>query len=149
MDPKVEEYLRSNQAAGMVTTGRDGFPHVVRVGVCLVDGKLWSSGTAGRLRTRHLRRDPRATLFVFGRTDWSYLTLETEVKILDGPDAPEKTLRLFRVMQNLGPEDSVNWFGEQYTPSEFLEAIRSEGRLIYQFEILRSYGSFPTSSIED
>lgn len=140
MDPKVEEYLRSNQAAGMVTMGAEGVPHVVRVGVCLVDGKIWSSGTAGRQRTGHLRREPRATLFVFSPTDWSYLTLETEVTILEGPDAPDLTLKLFRAMQNLGPDDSINWFGRMHTPEEFLQAIRSEGRLIYEFEVKRAYG---------
>src|SRR6266511_4363687 len=88
----------------MVTLRRDGTPHVVRVGVALFDGKLWSSGVATRMRTRHLRRDPRSTLFVFAASGptsgWSWLTLETTVTILDGPEAPEQSVRLFRVMQS-------------------------------------------------
>jgi hypothetical protein len=48
----------------MITLRRDGSAHAVRVGVALVDGKVWSSGTADRVRTRHLRRDPRSTLIV-------------------------------------------------------------------------------------
>ena len=44
-----------------------------------------------------------------------YLNIEAHVRILEGPDAPEQNLRLFRVMQNraTGP---LSWFGGE--PSE-------------------------------
>ena len=70
----------------MTTLRTDGTPHVARVGVALVDGKVWSSGTQTRLRTKHLRRDPRSTLFVFD-AEFRWLALESRVTILDGPDA--------------------------------------------------------------
>ncbi|HET6318598.1 MAG TPA: hypothetical protein VFG86_19255 [Chloroflexota bacterium] len=38
-------FLEANYGAVMVTLRPDGTPHAVRVGVALVDGKLWSSGT--------------------------------------------------------------------------------------------------------
>ena len=77
----------------MITIGEDGFPKAVRVGVALVDGELWSSGTADRVRTARLRQDPRCTLFVFDpRFEW--MSLETTVTILDGPDAPAQSLQL-------------------------------------------------------
>src|SRR4029450_13989287 len=93
------DFLANNHSAAMITVGRDGAPKAARVGVALVDGKLWSSGTADRVRTRRLRRDPRCTLFVFD-TGFAWLALETSVTILDGSDAPERSLRLFRVMQD-------------------------------------------------
>ena len=77
--------------------------------MALVDGKLWSSGTADRVRTRRLRRDPRCTLFVYD-TGYAWLALETSVTILDGPDAAERNLRLFRVMQDR-PTGPLSWFG--------------------------------------
>ena len=58
-------FLEQNHSAAMTSLRRDGTAHVVRIGVALVDGKIWSSSTEGRLRTRNLRRDPRSTLFVF------------------------------------------------------------------------------------
>ncbi len=92
MDAGVEQFLERNHAAAMATLRPDGTPHVVRVGVGLVDGRLWSSGTQGRVRTRHLRRDPRSTLFVFDPYDssnaWNRLGLETTVTILEGSAAP-------------------------------------------------------------
>ena len=93
----------------MVTLTRDGHPRVVRVGVVLVDGKIWSSGTQGRVRTKRLRRDPRCTFFIWEQ-GYSWLALEGDVTILDGPDAAEQNLQLFRVMQGR-PDGPLSWFG--------------------------------------
>ena len=123
-------FVANNHSAVMVTLKADGTPHVARVGVGLVDGKLWSSGTQGRLRTKHLRRDPRCTLFVFSdRERYQWLGLETTVTILDGPDAPELNLRLYRVLA--GEPDDVD---------EYLRAMVDEQRLIYEFEAGHTYG---------
>jgi PPOX class probable F420-dependent enzyme len=130
VDDKVREFLEQHHAAIMTTLKRDGRPHVARVGVGLVDGKLWSSGTQTRVRTKHLRRDPRSTLAVLHRDNpYSWLGLETTVTILDGPDAPQLNLALYRELA--GEPDDVN---------EYLEAMVAEQRLIYEFYIERSYG---------
>ncbi|MGH9192321.1 MAG: pyridoxamine 5'-phosphate oxidase family protein [Acidimicrobiales bacterium] len=131
-------FLTHHHSAAMITVGRDGTPKVARVGVALVDGKLWSSGTADRVRTRRLRRDPRCTLFVYD-PGFAWLALETNVTILDGPDAAEQNLRLFRVMQDqqTGP---LSWFGADLAEEDFLRAMVDEGRLVYQFEVHHAYG---------
>ena len=130
----------------MVTLRRDGRPHVARVGVALVDGRLLSSGLPGRVRTGNLRRDPRSTLFVFDPANpGTWLGLETNATIIEGPDAPELSLRLFRVMQEGMPRsspESLLWYGEEKTPEEFLGIMTEEGRLVYGFEIVRAYGGF-------
>jgi PPOX class probable F420-dependent enzyme len=140
---KDRAFLERTRAAAMITVRPDGTPHAVRVAIGLVDGKLWSSGVQGRLRTRHLRRDPRCTLFVF-ESGYGYLTLETTVTILDGPEAPEQNLRLFRAMQaqmSPGPAPgNVIWMGKEQTAEEFVRTMAAEQQLIYQFEITRAYG---------
>lgn len=141
--PDQRAFLDDHHSAAMVTLRRDGTPHAVQVGVAVVDGALWSSGTARRARTRQLRRDPRATLFVFdGRRSW--LTLETVVTILDGPDSARQNLRLFQVMQGRSGADSLAWSGGELTPDEFLAAMDAEGRLIYEFDVVRAYGLLAT-----
>jgi hypothetical protein len=110
----------------------------VRVGVALVDGKLWSSGTQDRARTKRLRRDPRCTLYVHDNA-FGHLALETTVAILDGPEAPSQNLRLFRLMQNK-PTGPLSWFGGELEDEEFLKTMADEQRLIYEFEIQRAYG---------
>ncbi|MGH9287392.1 MAG: pyridoxamine 5'-phosphate oxidase family protein, partial [Acidimicrobiales bacterium] len=121
------EFLTNNHSAAMITVGRDGTPKAARVGVALVGGKLWSSGTADRVRTRRLRRDPRCTLFVYD-SGFAWLALETSVTILDGSDAAERSLRLFRVMQDQ-PTGPLSWFGGELAEDEFLRAMVDEGRL--------------------
>jgi PPOX class probable F420-dependent enzyme len=140
MDDRLREFLEEHHSAAMVTLGREGAPHVARVGVALVDGKLWSSGTRGRVRTGHLRRDPRSTLFVFDPA-WRWIGLEATVTILEGPDAPELNLRLMRTMQGR-PTGSVMWMGEEKRDDEFFRLMVEEERLIYEFEIDRAYGLY-------
>ncbi len=131
-------FLENNRSAAMITIAKDGTPRAVRVGVALVAGKLWSSGTQDRVRTARLRRDPRCTLFVFDK-QYAFLTLETTVTILDGPDAPELNLRLMRLMQNK-PTGPLNWFGQELESDAFLETMVKQQRLVYEFEISRAYG---------
>jgi PPOX class probable F420-dependent enzyme len=137
------QLLEKTHGAAMITLRRDGTAHAVRVGVALVDGKVWSSGTQDRLRTRLLRRDPRCTLF-FWEQGYGFLTLEGKVTILEGPEAPELSLRLFRTMQagmSPGPAPgNVIWYGKELTPDEFRAAMVRERRLIYQLEVERAYG---------
>lgn len=147
MDQKVADYLAGHRAAAMITIRPDGSPHAVRCGIALVDGKLWSSGTRSRKRTAYLRRDPRCTLFAFGTSaedQLSYLSLDTRVTVLDGPEAPELNVRLFTVMQQAmnPPDGSLFWNGKPLDLDEFRRAMVDEERLIYQFEITGSHGMF-------
>jgi hypothetical protein len=132
------EYLDTHHGAAMITVGTGGTAKVARVGIALVDGKIWSSGTAGRVRTKRLRRDPRCTLYVPDQ-GYRWLGLETTVDILDGDDAAASNLRLFRVMQRR-PDGPLSWFGGELDEVEFLERMRAEERLIYEFTVTRSYG---------
>ena len=132
------EFLEKNRTAAMITVTPEGVAKTARVGVALVEGRLWSSGTEDRVRTRRLRADPRCTLFVFS-TSFSWLTVESTVTILDGPDAPELNVRLFRVMQNR-PTGPLSWFGGELDEEAFLARMAQERRLVYQFEPQRTYG---------
>lgn len=132
-------FLEQNHGAGMITLRPDGTPAAVRIGVALVDGRLWSSGTQSRKRTAHLRRDPRSTLFVYEGAGFRYLTVESRVTILDGPDAPALNVRLFRVMQNR-PTGPILWYGADKSEPEFLAQMVAEERLIYQFDPVRAHG---------
>ena len=59
MDQRAIDFIEANASAGMTTLRKDGTAHTVRVGIGLFDGRLLSSGTQSRLRTKFLRRDPR------------------------------------------------------------------------------------------
>jgi|SRR5215472_2165820 len=132
-------FLGKNHSAAMITRAPDGTPKAVRVSTALVDGKLWSSGTSGRVRTRRLRRDPRCTLFMFETRGLGWMAFETTVSILDGPDAAELNLRLFRILQSK-PSGPLRWFGGELEEDEFLAAMVHEARLIYEFDVNHAYG---------
>lgn len=131
-------FLEANHTAVMVTLRADGTPHAVRVGVVLVDGKLWSSGTQDRVRTAHLRRDPRSTLTVMPST-YGHMTIDATVTILEGPDAPRQSVALFRTMQGK-PSGPITWQGTPLDEATFMQRMAEEHRLIYQFEPRRIYG---------
>ena len=131
-------FLERNHSAAMITVTADGIPKVARVGVALIDGRLWSSGTADRVRTKRLRSDPRCTLYVHDNA-FGFLALESTVTILDGPDAADLSLRLFRAMQGK-PTGPLSWFGGEFEEEEFLARMQAEQRLIYEFEPQHTYG---------
>lgn len=139
LDEKQRAFLQDHHGAAMITTARDHAAKAVRVGVAVVDGRIWSSGTADRVRTKRLRRDPRSTLFVFDSGP-RYLTIEAMVTILDGEDAPRNNLELFRVMQNR-PDGPLNWYGEDLDEDAFLARMVTEGRLVYEFSPVKVYGT--------
>ena len=131
-------HVEANPAAGMVTVATDGRAKAVRVGVGFVDGRLWSSATRDRQRTRRLRDDPRCTLYVPDKA-FSFLTLECDVTILDGPDVPAQSLRFFRQLQHResGP---LSWFGQELDEDQFLQTMVDEGRVIYELAPVKVYG---------
>jgi hypothetical protein len=132
------DFLGQHHSAAMVTVAPDGIAKVARVAVALMDGKLWSSGTQDRVRTKRLRTDPRCTLYVHDAA-FGFLTLETTVTILDGPNAPADNLALFRLMQNK-PTGPISWFGGEFDDEDFLARMAAEQRLIYEFEPHHTYG---------
>lgn len=131
MNDEVRGFLEENHDAIMTSLKKDGTPHVARVSVGLVDGKLWSSGTQDRVRTGHVRRDPRATLAVLHKSNrYRWLGIQSRVTIHDGDDAVEKNLALYRVLA-----------GEPDDLDEYRQAMVRDKRLIYEFSIERTYGS--------
>jgi hypothetical protein len=137
LSEKDLSFLGDHRSAAMITVSTEGVAKPSRVTLGLVDGKLWSSGTQSRVRTKRLRRDPRCTLFVFD-AESAWRGLETTVTILDGPEAAQQNLRLFREMFD-NPSGPINWFGRDFSDEEFIQAMIEE-RLVYEFEVHRSYG---------
>ncbi len=133
MDDKVREFLEKNHDAVMTTVKKDGTPHVARIGIGLVDGKLWSSATNTRARTKHVKRDPRSTLMVLSDNRWGWIGLETEVEIIDDGDGTiEQNLALYRVIAGKDPDDMA----------DYERGMRDEERIVYQFNIKRAYGMY-------
>lgn len=135
------QFLAKHRHAAMITVAKDGTPKVARVAIGVVDGRLWSSGTRDRLRTRRLRRDPRCSFYVQGSFPF-WLTAAGRIRIIDGPEAPEANLRLTRVMLRR-PEGPVTWFGQEMDEQPFLQAMVEQQRLVYELVADKVYGQLP------
>jgi Pyridoxamine 5'-phosphate oxidase len=147
LDPRIIAFAASHPDACMTTLRRDGSAHVARIEIAVVDGHIWSTGSPSLVRTRNLRRDPRCSLFVFGPHP-VWIGLETEVRILDG-DVSESLVRLMRARhREAAPPGKVLAHDEElgrdrlYDEDEYVELVRTDAILIYQFEVRRSYGNY-------
>lgn len=131
-------FIEQHPQAMFVTVGPDGLAKAVRVAVTFVDGQLWSSGTRERVRTRRLQEDPRCTL-CFLDTSPLWLTVEATVRIIEGPEVPDLSVRLFRSLQGR-PEGDLWWFDGEYDDEGFKRIMIQDQRLIYEFDVTRTYG---------
>jgi hypothetical protein len=134
--------------AAMITSRADGTAHMARIELSVVDGRIRTSGSPKLVRTRHVRRDPRCSLFVFGPAP-HWLGLETRASILDGPDAPQLLLALMRSRHRdrtppgmvLGHDYELGQ-DRLYPEQEYLDHVRAEQRFVFDFEIIRAYGNW-------
>jgi hypothetical protein len=130
MDEQALDFVRRNRTAAMVTVRPNGTAHVARCTIAVVDGKIWGYGTETRVRTKHLRVNPNATLFVFDAATRGWRGIEGEVTIREGPELPQKLLAFQRVLGR-----------EPENVDEFLRSMAAEQRIIYELAVIhRVYG---------
>jgi Pyridoxamine 5'-phosphate oxidase len=91
-------FIAAHPHAGMITVGDDGRPKVVKVEAALVDDCLESASHADKLPTHRLQHHPRCTLY-FADDEHRWLSMEANVEIVAGPEAPAQLLRYFRVRE--------------------------------------------------
>ena len=97
---EVDEFLREHNVAAMITVGTDGRPKVAKMEPAVVDGRLLSVGHRHKVRTRRLRRDPRATLH-YDAPGPTWLAVEATVEILDTPTTPDEIVGFMRARRLL------------------------------------------------
>jgi PPOX class probable F420-dependent enzyme len=122
--------------AALVTLKRDGRPQLSNVGYARDEatGLIRMSITDDRAKTRNLRRDPRASLYLTA-ADWRrYLVLDGTVELTpvaaDPQDATVAELvDVYRAIAGEHPD----W-------AEFRAAMVTERRLVARFTVGHSYG---------
>jgi PPOX class probable F420-dependent enzyme len=128
--------LTKTGTAALVTLKRDGRPQLSNVGYAYDEsaGVVRISLTDDRAKTRNLRRDPRASLYVT-TPDWrGYLVVEGTVRLTPVAEAPEdgtvaELVDLYRTIAG----DHPDW-------AEFRAAMVAERRLVAHFTVERHYG---------
>lgn len=118
----------------LVTIKRDGRPQLSNV-TYLYDGeRIRVSLTDGRAKTKNLRRDPRASLYVNGPGGRSYVVLEgkaelTPVAVDEHDDTVEQLVAYYREASGEHPD----W-------DDYRRAMVADKRLLFTMRVEHSYG---------
>jgi PPOX class probable F420-dependent enzyme len=127
---QAREFLRQHGHGVLATLNPDGRPQLSNILYVLDDdGRLKISVTQTRVKTRNLRRDPRAALHVQGRDPYEYLVVDGTARLIEGDGLAEKLRDYYRRARGEHPD----W--RQYD-----EAMIKEQRLLVSLSIDRAYG---------
>jgi PPOX class probable F420-dependent enzyme len=128
--------LTATGTAALVTIKRDGRPQLSNVGYVYDEpaGLIRMSITDTRAKTRNLRRDPRASLYLTRPDMRGYLVVEglvelTPVTTDPGDATADELVDVYRTIAGEHPD----W-------DEFRAAMVAEQRLIARFTVQRTYG---------
>ena len=118
----------------LVTIKRDGRPQLSNVSYALQDGVVRVSVTDDRAKTKNLRRDPRASLYVVRDDFWSYAVVEGDAELSPvaadpSDDTVEELIDLFRAVQGEHPD----W-------DDYRAAMVRDRRLVVRLPVGRVYG---------
>jgi PPOX class probable F420-dependent enzyme len=90
LDEKPRKFLEENPHVGVATTLReDGSPHSTIVWVDVEDGKVSFNTARGRAKSKHLERDPRASLLMVDpNNSYKWVAVSGPAKVTEeGADA--------------------------------------------------------------
>lgn len=125
----ARRYLRANHHAVLATLRRDGTPQLSPV-TANVDGagRVVVSTRETAMKTKNLRRDPRAWLCVFPDKFFGrWLQVEGSASILSLPAAMEPLVGYYR--STVGEHE--NW-------EDYRSAMERERRVLLQIELIRA-----------
>ncbi len=137
---ELDEALKfaSDRRHGVLgTIRRDGRPQLSNIMFVASDGRFLISLTDSRAKTRNLRRDPRAVLYVAGDNPWAFVVFDGTVELSEVAKAPDDAV----------VEALVDYYrrgaGEHPDWDEFRATMVSEGRLLATFVPASAYGILP------
>ncbi len=119
-----------NQKNGVLNTlMEDGRPHAAPIVYAVSGGAIEISSCWTRVKTKNLRRDPRASLCILSANGWyPYITVEGKCELIEDPDG-RKNLDLYRRITGGDPDDV----------DEYLAAMKTEGRHLISLSMDRIY----------
>lgn len=128
-------FLTGRAQAVVAVVDDDGFPHVTRIVYNLGDDDVVRiSITDGRVKARHLRARPRATLHVRGDDDWHWVSVVADVELSPVATDPDDEV----VTELLRTYEAVA--GPHEDPADFRRAMVDDRRLVLRLHPRRVYG---------
>jgi PPOX class probable F420-dependent enzyme len=119
----------------VVTLRRDGRAQLSNISYLMAaDGSTTVSVTDDRAKTKNLRRDHRAQLYVAGDTFWQYVVFDGTAQLSPVASAPDDEV----VDELVGYYRSLR--GEHPDWDDYRRAMVAEGRLVLSFRPTSAYG---------
>jgi PPOX class probable F420-dependent enzyme len=139
MTASLADRIGTHGLGVLVTIKRDGRPQLSNVTYVFDGERIRVSLTDGRAKTKNLRRDPRASLYVDGPRGRSYVVLEGKAELSPVAADPYDDV----------VEDLVDYYrtasGEHPDWEEYRRAMVTDKRLVFSMTIDHAYG-MPTPS---
>lgn len=129
-------YAKGRHQGVLVTRRRDGRPQLSNIVYAMApDGMARISVTDDRAKTRNLRRDPAASLYVPGDSFWSYVVFDGTAALSPVTEAPgdETSEELVALYRDIRGEDHPDW-------DEYRQVMVDERRLVVRFRPTHAYG---------
>jgi PPOX class probable F420-dependent enzyme len=128
-------FIRDHSQGVLATIRANGRPQLSNIMYVPGDGDtLHISITDSRAKTRNLRRDPRASLYVVGDSFFQYVVLEATAELTPVTTDPhDTTADLLVDYYRTGSGEHPDW-------EEYRAAMVSDGRLILRLVPERAYG---------
>jgi PPOX class probable F420-dependent enzyme len=128
---RARQFLQQHRHGVLATIHRDGRPQLSNILYVLdEDGRIKISVTQTRVKTRNLRRDPRAALHVQGRDAYEYLVVEGTAELIEGDGLAEKLRDYYRKARGEHPD----W-------AEYDAAMIKDQRLLISVSVEHAYGA--------
>jgi PPOX class probable F420-dependent enzyme len=130
-------FARDRRQGVLVTIGASGRPQMSNIMFVPAPGDpdaSWISVTNDRVKTRNLRRDPRASLYVVGDSFFQYVVIEATAELTPVTTDPhDATADLLVDYYRKGSGEHPDW-------EEYRAAMVTDGRLILRLVPERAYG---------
>jgi PPOX class probable F420-dependent enzyme len=128
-------FVRDRRQGVLVTIGADSRPQLSNI--LFVPGPgdtLRISVTDGRAKTRNLRRDPRASLYVLGDSFWQWTVIEGEAELSPvAADPHDATVDSLVEYYKIGSGEHPDW-------EEYRSAMVADHRVVITLRPERAYG---------
>lgn len=136
-DEALLKLLRTRSVGALATLMPDGRPQLSTIvyGVDEDGSTVRISVTDDRVKTRNLRRDPRAALYVNSEDGWSWVVAEGIAELSPVATGPQDdTVReLIELYRSIRGEEHPDW-------DDYRRAMVAERRLVVRLVVRRLYG---------
>jgi PPOX class probable F420-dependent enzyme len=131
-------FIRPRKQGVVVTIRANGRPQLSNILYLLGDdGVIRISVTDDRAKTRNLRRDPRASLYVLGDSFWQYVVVEAEAKLMPvAADPHDATVDALVAYYREAQGEHPDW-------DEYRASMVADKRLVLMLRPERAYGIGP------